>query len=560
MTTIELFAGKHQATFDDGITAVRQAQVTKRLWEMDHTLYSDIPDDILNRLGWLTSPKDMLPRLDDLDRLAQTLRSEGVRHVVVLGMGGAGLVTHVLEKVFGSAPGYPQLTLLDSTDSAAVRTLRDMLVLSKTVFIYSMKKWALETYSLFKYFYNEIAAVTEQPGRHFVAITDPGAWVGPFAEKMQFRRVFLNDPNIGGRYAALSYVGLLPAALSGVDTAILLERAETMQAKCRNESDNPAALLGAVIGEMAANGYDKLTFFAPLPLDGWLEWVEQLLAESTGKSGTGILPIIREPSPTVYTNDRVFVHLRLPDDNSHDEAVQRLINDGRPVIRINLQDPYDLGGQFYLWCFATAVAAERLDVQPFDQPNVEATKAATNRVLEVYTDTGELPQQSPVFAADDIQLFGDTTGATLAEALINLLNHTEPGAYIALHAYLPPSVATDNELHHLRLAMHRATGLPTTLSYGPRFLHSTGQLHKGDGGRGLFIQITTQHTETISVPHIAGQPESNYTFDVLEAAQYIGDMQALQSCNPPRRVIRAHLLDASGLQLLIQALKGIESS
>jgi hypothetical protein len=398
----------------------------------------------------------------------------------------------------------------------------------------------VETFSFFKYFYNRVVTAVgpENAGRHFVAITDPGSKLADVARQHRFRYTLINDPNIGGRYAALSYFGLFPAALVGVDLDLLLERAWVAAANaascnCPIQGDNNAGRLGAILGELAKNGRDKLTLFLSPAIASFGDWVEQLIAESTGKDGLGILPIVGEPvgAPEVYGNDRVFVYLQLDGDTTYDAALDALAQAGQPVIRLHLQYKYDLGGQFFLWEMATAVAGQRLNIQPFDQPNVEAAKILARQMVAAYLDTGELPagQAAPV----------------TPEALQAFLAQTQPGDYAAIHAYVPPSAATDAALRQLRTRLRDQYKLATTVGYGPRFLHSTGQLHKGDGGNGLFIQFIGRANGDAPIPDEAGQAESSMSFGVLKQAQALGDAQALLEAG--RRVLRFDLgHDVSG--------------
>ena len=382
-----------------------------------------------------------------------------------------------------------------------------------------------------------------------MAITDPGSRLADLAERYGFRATFLNDPNIGGRYSALSYFGLVPAALIGVDVPTLLDRA--MTATCNSEScncpvegDNNGAWLGAILGELTKAGRDKVTIIASpaTAITSFGDWVEQLIAESTGKEGRGILPVVGEPlgSPDVYGDDRLFVHLRLNDDETHDAAVQALEEAGHPVVRLRLGDRYDLGGQFFLWEMATAVAGHRLGINPFDQPNVEAAKMLVRNMVAEYTETGALPR-------------GETTPLT-AEALNEFLAQAQPGDYITLQAYVQPTAETDAALLALRAWLRDRYRLATTVGYGPRFLHSTGQLHKGDAGHGLFIQFTADDPRDAPIPDQAGSPDSTMTFGVLKMAQALGDRQALLDAG--RRVIRFHLEDdvVGGLKRLAGAL------
>jgi len=400
---------------------------------------------------------------------------------------------------------------------------------------------------LFKFVYNQVveAVGADRAGEHFVAITDPGSQLADLASQHNFRATFPNDPNIGGRYSALSYFGLVPAALVGVDVPLLLDRALTRASGCEAcvaVGDNPGVWLGAILGELAKAGRDKLTLVASPAIASFGGWVEQLIAESTGKEGRGILPVEGEPLglPAVYGDDRLFVHLRLHDDETHDAALVALEEAGHPVVRLHLHDAYDLGGQFFLWEMATAVVGHRLGINPFDQPDVEAAKVLARQMVAQYTKTGTLP--------------GGESAPLTAEALNDFLAQAQRGAYVALQAYVQPMDETDAALLALRTRLRDQTRLATTVGYGPRFLHSTGQLHKGDAGHGLFIQFTAEDPQDVPIPEAAGLADSSITFGVLKAAQALGDRQAL--LNGGRRVMRFHLgADVvGGLHKLIEAV------
>jgi hypothetical protein len=394
----------------------------------------------------------------------------------------------------------------------------------------------VETLSFFKYFYNITAEIVgrESAGQHFVAITDKGSKLDELAQRYRFRQIFLNDPNIGGRYAALSYFGLVPAGLVGVDLDLLLDRALVMvrnneSCNCPVDGDNLGGRLGAIMGELAKAGRDKLTLITSPDLANFGDWIEQLIAESTGKNGTGILPVVGEKlgGPEVYGDDRWFVHLRLMGDETHDKEIQTLEAAGFPVVTIHLKDRYDMGGQFFLWEIATAVASYLLGIHPFNQPNVESAKILAREMVQAYYETGALP-------ADD------ASPLTLA-SLTDFLELSKFGDYIAIQAYLQPSPDTTRALQNFRSKLRNKTGLATTLGYGPRFLHSTGQLHKGDGGNGMFIQLISEPGQELAIPNEAGKTDSSITFGVLKAAQALGDAGALQKAS--RRLARFKIED-----------------
>jgi glucose-6-phosphate isomerase len=486
-------------------------------------------------MGWLRIAEAMARDLQPLYELVNNVRAAGYTQALLLGMGGSSLAPEVFRKTFGVAPGYLDLAILDSTDPDAVLAHADRLDPARTLFIVSTKSGGtVETFSFFKYLYNWVVIALGghkvRAGAHFVAITDPGSGLAETAARYHFRATLLNDPNIGGRYSALSYFGLAAAALLGLDIPRLLERAITTAATHATgvpARANPGAWLGVLLGELAGAGRDKLTFIVSPAVASFGDWVEQLIAESTGKEGKGILPVVGEPPgpAEVYGADRLFVHVRLAGDATYDAAVQALQEAGQPVLRLDLGDLYDLGSQFFLWEMATAVASWRLGVNPFDQPDVEAAKKLARRMVAAYQEQGTLPASQPAPLS--------------AAALHQFLAGAQPGAYIALHAYLQPTPETEAALQALRLHLRDLYHLAVTLGYGPRFLHSTGQLHKGDAGRGLFVQLTADAAQDAPIPDQAGAPDSSISFGVLKMAQALGDGQALREAG--RRVIHFHL-------------------
>jgi hypothetical protein len=432
---------------------------------------------------------------------------------------------------------------------------------TKTLFLVASKSGAtVEVLSLFAYFMERVKAVRGvAAGENFVAITDEGTPLQELARRRRFRRVFTNPSDIGGRYSALSYFGLAPAALIGVDVAKLLDRALTMaeaSASCVAPSESPGLWLGAALGELALAGRDKLTLAVSPEVASFGAWVEQLIAESTGKEGKGILPVDGETlsGPSAYGDDRLFVHLRLDGDSSLDDAVGKLAAAGRPVVTLHLRDAYDLGGEFFRWEFATAAAGAILSINPFDEPNVAESKENTQRLLEAYRSQGAPPQAGrPALQENGVALFAPEAGG-LTEALTSFLRQVRPGDYIALAAYLTRTPATEAALQSMRLAIRDGTRAAVTLGYGPCYLHSTGQLHKGGGDNGLFILLTADDREDMDVP---GQP---YTFGGLKRAQALGDMEALQRRG--RRVVRLHLSSdvQAGLDSVAQALRSAVAS
>jgi len=514
---------------------LQRQDVVRRIWQGDHTVWKHDPTEITDRLGWLTVSDAMRLQLSDLQDLAEEVKDAGFRHTVLLGMGGSSLGPEVLRQTFGSAPGYPQLIVLDSTAPAWVQSVADAIDPARTLFLVSSKSGStIEPNSFYAHFRGLVESTVgqERAGQHFVAITDPGTVLKQLADSANFRRSFLNPPDIGGRYSVLSYFGLVPAALIGLNISRLLDRADRIGSRCgwkkagqeipnqENPShENPGSWLGAVMASAVRQGRDKLTLVTSPSVASFGLWVEQLLAESTGKEGTGIIPIAGEPllPAESYGQDRLFVYLRLEGDDNEavDSALQRIQSSGHPVVRLNWQDRYDLGAEFFRWEFATAVAGSALGINPFDQPDVQSAKDQTDRVLGQYQATGKLP---------DAEGAGSVSG---------LLRQAKPGDYLAIMVYGQETPQLDETLQFLRRGIMERHQIATTLGYGPRFLHSTGQMHKGGPNSALFLQLTVEHQKDIAIP---GRP---FTFGVLNDAQSLGDFQALQSA--ARRAVRVNL-------------------
>jgi transaldolase / glucose-6-phosphate isomerase len=498
------------ATIAVRLAAMDEAQLPRRIWARDPTVWTGDPDapEIRDRLGWLAVGKAMAQQVRPLAAFADEARAEFGR-VVLCGMGGSSLAPEVLWRTFGAKEGYPSLDVLDSTDPEAVRRVQRNGEIARTLFIISSKSGTTqESDSFFRYFWE----LTAGRGPQFVAITDPGTPLEALARERGFRRAFLNPPDIGGRYSALSYFGLVPAALIGVDLEKLLHRAHRMaeaSAACVPALQNPAAWLGAILGEGALAGQDKVTFALSPGIASFASWAEQLIAESTGKQGKGILPVVGEPlgGPEVYGKDRIFVSMVLDGEADAEARLAALEEAGHPVVHLRLEDRYDLGQEFFRWEFATAVAGAILQINPFDQPNVAGSKANTKAVL-----AKNAASSAPASAAE----------------LDAFLSGIGPGDYLALMAYLPPTTENDARLAAIRSRLRDRLGVATTLGYGPRFLHSTGQLHKGGPPRGHFLQIVGRAAEEdLSIP---GEP---FTFGRLEAAQAEGDLQALRTRGRP---------------------------
>jgi transaldolase / glucose-6-phosphate isomerase len=502
-----------------------------RLWARDATLWSG--RDEARWLGWLGIVDQQLGRLDELRRAADDVRRAGFRDILLLGMGGSSLCPEVLKLTFGRVAGWPELHVLDSTDPAQVRTFETRVDLARTLCVVASKSGTTLEPSIFKqYFFERLKATVgaAEAGRRFVAITDPGSELARVAEADGFRQVFFGLPSIGGRYSALSDFGMVPAALMGLDLARFLGGAAEMTRACAASvpvEENPGAVLGIVMGVLAKDGRDKATLVASPAIHALGAWLEQLLAESTGKEGKGLIPVDREPlgAPEVYGVDRLFVYLRLTSapDAEQDRRVEALERAGQPLVRITVDDPYDLGAEFFRWEFATAVAGAILHINPFDQPDVEASKLATRRLTDEYEKTGALPSQAAV-RADDTNLHA---------ALRSHLGRLGAGDYVALLAYVEMNAAYERELQAIRAMIRDRYRVATCLGFGPRFLHSTGQAYKGGPNSGVFLQITCDDAVDVPVP---GQ---KYTFGIVKAAQDQGDFQVLVERR--RRALRIHL-------------------
>jgi transaldolase/glucose-6-phosphate isomerase len=517
-----------QALVEHALGELDERRFGRRLWERDATLWTSAPAHqaiIADTLGWLSVPADIREHVAELAGFADEVRVEGYTDAVLLGMGGSSLAPEVLRRTFGVAEGYLDLHVLDSTDPQAVLDLERSLDLKRTLFIVASKSGGTtETASFHAYFFHAVERLEgELAGRHFVAITDEDTTLQREALAQDFRAVFVNPSDIGGRYSALSFFGLVPGALIGLDLDALLRRALTMADACgagKTAAESPGAHLGAVLGGLALAGRNKLTLFISPGVAAFGAWAEQLVAESTGKEGMGIVPVDLEPpaDPARYGDDRLFAYLRLAAaaDTGQDETVAALAAAGHPVVTIDLDDLLDLGTEFLRWEIATAAAGALLDIDPFDQPNVQESKDNTRRLLAGFVATGEL-ESAPAGAAERSLSIAD---ADLPAALREFLAQSTAGDYVALQAYVAPDLVVWDALQRVRAAVRDRLHLATTLGYGPRFLHSTGQLHKGGPNTGLFLQLVGDDREDAAIP---GQP---YSFSVLKQAQACGDLGA----------------------------------
>jgi transaldolase / glucose-6-phosphate isomerase len=559
--------GPAENTVKTRLVELREKDFVRRLWAKDPTLWHNDPAHhkiIRNALGWLDVTEQQVQHLPRINSVAESIRAGGFRHALLLGMGGSSLCPEVFRMTFGVVPGYPELHVLDSTVPAQVRSFEKRVDLGKTLCIVSSKSGSTtEPLVFYQYFFERMRQVKgESAGENFLAITDPGSLLEGLARESKFRDILPGVPDIGGRYSALSNFGIVPAAIMGVNVEHLLERAERMRHSCGSAvppEDNPGVVLGATLGELAKQGRDKITFVASPAISDLGAWLEQLIAESTGKEGKGLVPIDGETLgvPGVYGTDRLFVYIRYSGrpDLDQDARMAVLEKAGHPIVRIDLPDLIDLGEEFFLWEMATAVAGSLLGINAFDQPNVQESKDYTKSFLDEYTKAGRLPEDQPLLVSDGIRIYADDANkqalgnvSSLESALSAHFARVRAGDYVALNAFVERTDSHHRALQNIRLWIRDTKKVATTLGYGPRFLHSTGQLHKGGPNTGVFVQITSDDAEDLAIPG------ERYTFGVLKAAQALGDFLSLSKRN--RRALRIHFgKDVNaGLKRLQQAI------
>jgi glucose-6-phosphate isomerase len=592
--------GGYKSKVEAALQRLEREGLTGRIWAKDASVWkSDAAHQkiINNSLGWLGVARGMNERVDVLEAFAKEVRDAGFTHLMLLGMGGSSLGPEVFRRTFGKLEGSPELLVLDTTDPDTIAAFESRLDLERTLFIVSSKSGTtIEPLSFYKYFYDRVRSVKgERAGENFVAITDPDTLMERMARDDKFRRIFRNPADIGGRYSVLSCFGLVPFALMGGDTRELLRRVVAMLDLCTAgvpASDNEGARLGVIIGTLAGAGRDKLTLVADERLASLGLWIEQLIAESTGKEGKGVVPVAGETlaAPDAYGNDRLFVSIEMGEASAETERkLKALETAGHPVVRRRLKDALDLGAEFFVWEFATAAAGALLAIDPFDQPNVQESKDNTNALLEEFKSSGALPEQTLLASENDLKIYGAqgsatkdspatgasnsssisnsssalkstsaansslaknsssasgksslsksspsaATPATLASVIDDLIARVKAGDYIALLAYIQETDAHDAALQEIRTSLRDVLHVATTTGYGPRFLHSTGQLHKGGADNGVFIQLTDRDATDLKIP------DEPYTFSVLKQAQALGDFSSLASRN--RRAIRFDL-------------------
>lgn len=568
----KMVLGIYRRAVEAELQRLRGQKSISRSWARDTALWTDDPDHaqiIANRLGWMSIATDGRIDRERLRALRDEAQRERWEHVVLLGMGGSSLAAEVMYRTFGRQAGYPALIVLDSTDPAAILAVERAINLDKTVFVVASKSGStLETTMMQRYFYVKYDAA--KAGAHFIAITDPGSRLADEARALNFRHILLNPEDIGGRYSALSYFGMAPAALVGLDFERIIDAGAQMQTANGASvmgNNHPGLWLGTVMGVLAGRGCDKLTLFANQEIAAFGDWAEQLIAESTGKDGKGIIPITGATigMPHDYGDDRLFVYMRLDHARDNlDDGVRVLQEAGHPVVILELRDRFEIGAEFYRWMFATAFAGMILGVNPFDEPNVAESKAITNRLLDQYVREGSLPRYMPILTEGDVSLYADEEmgkllaelrgqhdyEATALEGLIAaFLGLARSGEYIAFQAYLQPRAEHAELLGYIRRRARHTFRRAIMLGFGPRYLHSTGQLHKGGPNNGIFVQLTADDPEDVPIPGIP------YSFSILKQAQAMGDYQALLAKG--RRVLRIHFAKdpLRGLQKVTRAIE-----
>ncbi|GAB3835682.1 glucose-6-phosphate isomerase [Hymenobacter jeollabukensis] len=555
-----LHLGPYQAAVDAKLAEFNAKNFTAGFWQKQADLWvqdAQAQAELRAFMGWLRVAETMQQAVPEINAFVQEVKAAGFTHVIVMGMGGSSMAPIVFEKSFPKSAEGLEMLVLDTTDPGTVQQIEKAVPLATTLCIVASKSGTTaEPLAFGDYFYDRIKAIKgDKAGENFVAITDPGSKFIATAESLGYRRVFLNFTEVGGRFSALSYFGLVPAALYGIDIEELLRRAVGMMAANGASGDvahNPGLELGVTLGVLAQQGRDKLTLITPPSLSDLGLWLEQLIAESTGKHGVGILPVAGEPlaDASLYGSDRVFVYVGYEGqpDEENQEQLQALQAAGHPVISILMHDALDLGQEFFRWEVATAVASAVLEINPFDQPNVQAAKTATDKLMKEVAEKGSLPQEEKTLAADGLSYYGGSA-ATDAKALLSSFFQAQPGDYVSIQAYLTETPELNAAIAELRATLQQRLHAATTFGYGPRFLHSTGQYHKGGPNTGLFLQLTADNNPDLPLPG------RSYTFGTLKNAQAQGDLEALRSYD--RRTLRVDLgaNALEGVKKLTAALK-----
>ena len=561
ISDIQVSLGAFQSAVDRALKTWSKNGNTSRLWRGDATLWSGADES--NWLGWLNIAPQIRDRADALCAFAQQVRDKGITDILLLGMGGSSLCPEVLAMTFGYREGWPRLLVLDSTVPAQVQRFADAVNLETSLCVVASKSGTTtEPHAFCEFFWKKMQReIGDAAGQHFIAITDPGSDLETLARERNFLSVFYGLPEIGGRFSALSNFGMVPAALIGIDVQGFLARAVAMGNRCKAlDEQNPGLLLGLILGELAKAGRDKVTLVTSPKLWDLGAWLEQLLAESTGKNGRGLIPVDLEEiaTPDMYGEDRVFVYIRLKDeaDPEQDASIENLRAANFPVIQINVSELLDLGAEFFRWEYATAVAGAILNINPFDQPNVQESKDFTAELTQAYEKEGVLPVQKPFFVDDDVVVYADEANAqtlgtieNLNSCIAGLLNQIRTDDYVALCAYLDMNEDNITALQALRHRIHNVYRVATTLGFGPRFLHSTGQLHKGGPNNVVVVQLTGEDETDVTIPGRA------FSFGVLKQAQALGDARALS--DRQRRAIRIHFKTdvIAGIQRVKKAVR-----
>jgi glucose-6-phosphate isomerase len=532
-----------------GYAELDKKNAAQRLYDRDALFWKSDAENIAsikNRLGWLDVPTNA----KDLIAFATQIKDEGYKHAVLLGMGGSSLCSEVARQTFGPKDGYPELLVLDNTAPPAILHIQQQIDMSKTLFITASKSGGtMETISFFKYFYEQLKATGfAEPGKNFVAITDDATPLVKMANDYHFRRVFVNRGDIGGRYSVLSDFGLLPMALMGIDIEAMLASTQQMKVSCDQDgpvANNPGVGLGTALGIAQRNGRDKVTFIMSPSIQAFGYWVEQLIAESTGKEGKGLIPVTGEllGKPDVYGDDRVFVHMYLSTDDNKDSETKLIALEkaGHPIVRISIADKIELGGEYYRWEVATAIAGAVIGINPFNEPNVAEGKKNTNDILEERSKTGTFKKPNLllrenellIYGSDKVKEIGDRGHIPLRDFIIDFIGLVKPGDYISLLCYFEETAARTASLQNWRMQLRDIVKVATTFAYGPRYLHSTGQLHKGGPATGSYIILTGDNKEALPIP------DQKFGFDILNEAQGLGDFRSLN--DKGRKVIYIQL-------------------